>query len=85
MAKKDKSTEPGFEEALKRLEALVEKMEAGDMDLDAMVGSFEEGQKLIQVCTRRLDEVEKRIETLVKNTDGTETTAPFDPTTAEDA
>jgi exodeoxyribonuclease VII small subunit len=85
MAKKDKSAEPGFEEALKRLEALVEKMEAGDMDLDAMVGSFEEGQKLIQVCTRRLDEVEKRIETLVKNADGTETAAPFDPATAEDA
>ena len=42
MAKKEK-TEPGFDEALKRLEQIVEQMESGEMDLDAMVVAFEEG------------------------------------------
>ena len=78
MAKKEK-TEPGFEEALTRLETIVEEMEAGTMDLDAMVGAFEEGQRLIKLCTQRLNEVERRIETLVKGQDGQETTAPFEP------
>ena len=61
MAKKEK-TEPGFDEALKRLEQLVEQMESGEMDLDAMVAAFEEGQRLIQFCSRKLNEVERRIE-----------------------
>jgi exodeoxyribonuclease VII small subunit len=78
MAKKEKA-EPGFEDALKRLEEIVEQMEGGEMDLDAMVGAFEEGQRLIKFCTQKLNEVERRIETLVRNPDGTETTAPFDP------
>ena len=78
MPKKEK-TEVGFEDALKRLEELVERMESGEMDLDAMVGSFEEGQRLIQFCTQKLNEVERRIETLVKDGAGTETAAPFEP------
>jgi exodeoxyribonuclease VII small subunit len=78
MAKKEKA-EPGFEDALKRLEEIVAQMEGGEMDLDAMVGAIEEGQRLIKFCTQKLNEVERRIETLVRNPDGTETTAPFDP------
>ena len=81
MAKKEK-TDPGFEDALKRLEQIVEQMEAGEMDLDAMVGAFEEGQKLIQLCTQKLNEVERRIELLVKGTDGAEATVPFEPPVA---
>jgi len=81
MAKKDK-TEVGFEEALKRLEELVTQMESGDMDLDAMVTSFEEGQRLIQLCTQKLNEVEHRIETLVKTVNGADATVPFEPPVA---
>jgi len=77
MAKKEK-TEIGFDEALKRLEGIVEQMESGAMDLDAMVAAFEEGQKLVQVCSQKLNEVERRIEQLVKNPDGTERTAPLE-------
>ena len=78
MAKKEKS-EIGFDEALKRLETIVEQMESGTMDLDAMVAAFEEGQKLVQVCSQKLNEVERRIETLVKGPDGTERAVPFEP------
>ena len=81
MAKKEKS-EIGFDEALKRLETIVEQMESGTMDLDAMVAAFEEGQKLMQLCTQKLNEVERRIEMLVKDNAGGETTAPFVPPVA---
>ncbi|MFZ4395512.1 MAG: exodeoxyribonuclease VII small subunit [Kiritimatiellia bacterium] len=78
MPKKEK-TEPGFDEALERLEQIVEQMEAGTLDLDAMVASFEEGQRLIQFCSKKLNEVERRIEVLVKDGAGADTTEPFAP------
>ena len=81
MAKKEKS-EIGFDEALKRLETIVEQMESGTMDLDAMVAAFEEGQKLVQVCSQKLNEVERRIEVLVKDNAGAEATEPFAPPVA---
>lgn len=55
-----------FEKALERLEKIVTEMETGKLPLEAMIGRFEEGQKLIEFCTRKLNEVERRIELLVK-------------------
>ena len=81
MAKKEK-TDPGFDEALTRLEQIVAQMESGEMDLDAMVASFEEGQRLIQFCSKKLNEVERRIEVLVKDSAGAETVEPFAPPVA---
>jgi len=63
MAKNEES----FEAALKRLEAIVEQMESGETDLDTMIASFEEGQRLVKFCTAKLNEVEKKIEKIVKN------------------
>jgi exodeoxyribonuclease VII small subunit len=80
MAKKEKEQqEPGFEEALKRLEDLVAHMESGDMGLDEMVSAFEEGQRLIALCTGKLNEVERKIEMLVKDDSGRVTAQPFTP------
>lgn len=79
MAKKEKtSQEPGFEEALKKLETLVEQMESGEMGLDAMVAAFEEGQKLIAFCTNKLNEVERKIEILVKDENGNISAQPLE-------
>ncbi|MEI8242971.1 MAG: exodeoxyribonuclease VII small subunit [bacterium] len=78
MPKKEK-TDPGFDEALKRLEEIVAQMESGEMDLDAMVAAFEEGQRLIRLCSGKLNEVERRIEVLVKDGAGVETAEPFAP------
>lgn len=65
MSKKEKKV--SFEEALKRLEEIVETMESGEVDLDRMVESFEEGQKLVKLCTDKLNEVEAKIEKIIKN------------------
>jgi exodeoxyribonuclease VII small subunit len=55
-----------FEEALERLEDIVRKMEAGDMTLEESLKAFEEGIKLARLCSRRLDEAERRVEILLK-------------------
>ncbi|MGC9976478.1 MAG: exodeoxyribonuclease VII small subunit [Syntrophales bacterium] len=55
-----------FEEALKRLEDIVRKMEAGDMSLEESLKAFEEGIKLARLCSLRLDEAERRVEILLK-------------------
>ena len=69
MAKKEESP-LGFEAALKRLEMIVDEMESGETDLDTMIASFEEGQKLVKYCTAKLNEVEKKIEKIVKDGSG---------------
>ena len=61
--------QPGFEKALERLETLVIEMEKGTLSLDKMMAHFEEGMKLVKLCSVRLDEVERRIEILVKQGD----------------
>ena len=55
-----------FEEALGRLEDIVKKMEAGDMTLEESLKAFEEGIKLARLCSRKLDEAERRVEILIK-------------------
>lgn len=62
-----------FEAALAQLEEIVRSLEGGTMGLDEMVGAFEKGQGLIRFCNGKLDEVEKRIELLVKTPDGVKT------------
>ncbi len=66
-----------FEEALKKLEELVKKMESGDLALDDSLKAFEEGIRLIRFCTGKLDEAERRVEILVKDDQGGITPAPF--------
>ena len=77
MAKKEENP-MGFEAALKRLEVIVEEMESGETDLDTMIASFEEGQKLVKFCTAKLNEVEKKIEKIVKDGSGGVTVEPFE-------
>ncbi|OGV57443.1 MAG: exodeoxyribonuclease VII small subunit [Lentisphaerae bacterium RIFOXYA12_FULL_48_11] len=66
-----------FEKALERLEEIVEEMEGGSLSLDKMIAGFEEGQTLLKFCTQKLNEVEKKIEVLVKKGDKV-STEPFD-------
>ena len=58
-------------------------MESGELGLDDMIGKFEEGQKLIARCQKRLTDVERRVEALVKNADGSVSAVPFDERTVE--
>lgn len=75
--KKDPETS-SFETSLARLEKLVAEMEEGQLSLDQMIAHFEEGSALVEVCGKKLNEVERRIEKLVKK-DGQIKTEPFDP------
>ena len=67
-----------FEKAVERLEAIVETMESGGAGLDAMVASFEEGQKLVKFCSAKLAEIERKVEILTKGANGKAKAAPFD-------
>ncbi len=67
-----------FEDALKKLEEIVERMENGDVDLDKSLALFEEGVKLVRYCSDKLDEAKRKVEVLVKK-GGTMVTAPFEP------
>jgi exodeoxyribonuclease VII small subunit len=59
-----------FEQALNRLEEIVEQMERGDLPLDASLALFQEGVELSRICTRRLNEAEERIHKLVRVENG---------------
>jgi len=76
MSAKKETTESSFEDSLQRLEKLVKEMEAGELSLDQMISHFEEGSSLVEQCGKKLNEVEQRIEKLVKK-DGKITTEPF--------
>ncbi len=67
-----------FEASLERLENIVREMEDGKLGLETMIERFEEGRKLIGFCSKKLNEVERRIEVLVKQGD-TLSTEPFEP------
>ncbi|MDY0145577.1 MAG: exodeoxyribonuclease VII small subunit [Kiritimatiellia bacterium] len=77
MAAEKKEKTQSFEKALERLEEIAAAMESGDLGLEKMVAAFEEGQKLVKLCSSKLNEVEKKIEILVKQADGTVTAEPF--------
>ncbi len=71
-----------FEASLGRLEELVGEMEGGELSLEKMIKHFEEGSKLVGLCTKKLNEVEQKIEKLVKK-DGELKEVPFEAQDAE--
>lgn len=67
-----------FEEALRRLEAIVQQLERGDVPLEQSITLYAEGDKLRAQCQARLAAAEARIQQIVSNADGSATkTAPF--------
>ena len=59
-----------FEEALKKLESVVEAMESGDLPLETLLARFEEGTRLVKTCQAKLEEAELKISQLEKNAAG---------------
>jgi exodeoxyribonuclease VII small subunit len=57
---------PNFEEKLTSLEAVVERLERGDLSLDESVKLFEEGVRLSNACKQELEQAEGRIQLLVE-------------------
>ena len=61
---------PPFEEALQKLEGVVEAMEADDLPLETLLAKYEEGAKLVKICQEKLAEAELKIQQLEKNAAG---------------
>jgi len=70
--------EPSFESALERLEAIVDRLESGEMPLEQALAAFEEGVMLSRRCAGELEAAERRIEILVGGESGA-LTQPFEP------
>ena len=66
-----------FEESITRLEEIVSLLERGDAKLADSLALFEEGTKLVQVCTKMLDEAELKVVKLRKGSDGVPEELPF--------
>ncbi len=59
-----------FEEALDRLENLVNRLEEGNMPLEESLKLFAEGIQLTKQCTKQLEQAEKKINLLLEDEDG---------------
>jgi exodeoxyribonuclease VII small subunit len=57
---------------------VVQRLESGELPLEESLRLFEEGVHLTKVCTRRLEEAERRITLLLKNERGEIVETPFD-------
>jgi exodeoxyribonuclease VII small subunit len=57
--------EPPFEQSLKRLGEIVDKLEGGDLGLEDSLALFEEGVRLARLAQQRLDAAERRVEELL--------------------
>lgn len=73
-----------FEQALKSLEEAVAQLEKGQMPLDESLDCFEAGVQSANLCRKKLQAVEARIETLMKKADGSFTTEPFGEADGQD-
>lgn len=65
-----KTPEPTFEDAVKRLEEILEKMNSGDLPLDDSLKLFEEANTLVTSCQKRLTAAEQKVEKLIKSRQG---------------
>ncbi|MFD1428078.1 exodeoxyribonuclease VII small subunit [Kroppenstedtia sanguinis] len=84
MEKADKQKEAGlpenlsFEEAMDRLEEVVEHLESGEVPLEESIRLFEEGMKLSRYCGEKLEKMEQHVEMLVQE-NGEWVKKPFQP------
>lgn len=68
---------PNFESALKELEALVERMEKGELSLEESLKDFERGIELTRACQKALQEAEQKVQILMEK-DGQALLEPFE-------
>jgi exodeoxyribonuclease VII small subunit len=73
-----------FEEALKKLEKIVEDLEKGDLSLDEALKKYQEGIELSRLCSQRLETAKKKIDVLARNKKGEFELKPFDEAKAEE-
>ncbi|MEI6350966.1 MAG: exodeoxyribonuclease VII small subunit [Verrucomicrobiota bacterium] len=69
--------ETSFEGAMERLEQIVEQMESNTLPLEEMLERYEEGTRLVKLCSEKLSAAEKRIEIITRNASGKPEIAEF--------
>ncbi|WP_019832949.1 exodeoxyribonuclease VII small subunit [Sphingomonas sp. PR090111-T3T-6A] len=75
----DRIAELSFEDALKRLETIVQQLESGDVPLEKSIELYGEGDRLRAQCEARLKAAQARIEQIQIGADGTPAASrPFD-------
>ena len=74
---KKENSNLSFEEALAELEKIVEELETGDIPLESSLKLYEEGIGLYRFCMKKLEELQGKIEVLVKELDGSLTKKDF--------
>jgi len=80
----DKLEKLSFEDALEKLEAVVEAMESGDLPLETLLHRYEEGMKLARTCQARIADAEVRIQQLEKTAQGAFALKPLAADTSAD-
>ena len=70
-----------FEDSLKKLETIVDKLEKGDLALEESLKLFEEGVGLSAACKQELDAAEGKVQMLVKQRDGSQRLEVFSEST----
>jgi len=83
-AEAQKTENVPFEEALQRLETIVETMESEELPLETLLARFEEGTSLAKLCQAKLADAELKIQKLEKNSAGQAVLKPLSPDLAED-
>jgi len=73
-----------FDELMERLEEIVDNLEKGDLSLENSLKSFEEGMKLVHVCSKKLEEAERKVTLLVKEADEGYIQKPFETEDKDD-
>ena len=66
-----------FEEALEKLESIVEAMESAELPLETLLAKYEEGTRLARICQSKLAEADLKIQLLEKNAAGEMKLAPM--------
>ena len=67
-----------FEASLAALEQIVRELERGDLPLEESLKLFEQGVKLSRECQERLNQAERRVEVLLRDTEGRPVLSAFD-------
>jgi exodeoxyribonuclease VII small subunit len=73
-----------FESSLEELERIVRELEQGELPLERSLELFEQGVKLSRECQDRLNQAERRIEILMRDSQGRSAARPFEPETGND-
>lgn len=72
--------EQKFEDAIKKLENIVDDLESGELNLDDAIKKYEEGMKLSGFCYTKLQEIQKKVELLIRDASGKLSTKEFNKT-----